>query len=911
MTQPQSRKTAANRVLSALDNALAAANVSSITPYTEPGTSTTPVTPPGRKRRLDDSPPVTRAKRRSVPEVFDDFFQHRSPCTPRWSAVSGDQPLDMESLFPNAFHESPKGKLDNNAQIRSENRKIGPDLSDALKMLQLRSPNDFCPGLEIKLMKHQIIGTSWMLKQEFDPVNRGGILADEMGLGKTIQMIALMVTNQRDSRHQLHKPEKQDEDDDEEGTKGKGKLKAKPKKMGYGKTTLIVAPASLLHQWREEIETKCQEGLLRVHIHHGKYKLKSVKELRGFDVILVSYQTLTAEFPTKLDPSEQSGWLPEMGGILARMKWFRVVLDEAQVVRNRLTQSAQCIFRLQTKYRWCLSGTPIFNGVTDIFSYLRFCRPGYYSWDHFNIHICRVEKRDPVAATKKANEWLDPLMLRRTKKSKLDGRFILEELPPKTTEIVELEFSDGERRIYDDLAAKVEKTVGEIISKGLEDKYHMYILVLILRLRQVCGHPILMLGLEDALDDPTKMPQVEKDKEIARARRELGRQFVDEMKAKFRKRAMKRDEVGANHDEEWCRGCREVFSGNAMIVACGHEACADCLDDLEKSELRHDKDIDNLDKDDTPLRPCPTCKKLIDPTKAYKSAAFEVSQEELVFGGGGYKKMMAAEKQKTKSWFVDSDDDDDLPDAGSLMASLGKRDHSNNNSHCKVATSSTPMPSQTPASTATIPPSESTITNLERWKNPQTPSTKLVALVDMLKTWDYNTESAMDKVIIYSQWTSMLDLVEGLFEQHGMSALRYDGKMGREERDEAISRFKKMGGPKYILISIKSGSVGLNLTCANRIVNLDLSWNMAAENQAYDRAHRIGQAKPVHVKRLIIKGTIEERILQLQRDKQQMADATLGEGDAPLQRLSNSLTARELTSLIVPPDGKDKRAADK
>jgi hypothetical protein len=68
-----------------------------------------------------------------------------------------------------------------------------------------------------------------------------------------------------------------------------------------------------------------------------------------------------------------------------------------------------------------------------------------------------------------------------------------------------------------------------------------------------------------------------------------------------------------------------------------------------------------------------------------------------------------------------------------------------------VATPPTPAPSQTPAITATIPPSELTITNLERWKNPQTPSAKLVALVNMLKTWEYNTESAMDKVIIYSQ----------------------------------------------------------------------------------------------------------------------------------------------------------------
>jgi SNF2 family DNA or RNA helicase len=69
-----------------------------------------------------------------------------------------------------------------------------------------------------------------------------------MGLGKVVQMIALMVANQRDSGHQLHKPEIHDDDDDEEETKGKGKLKAKPKKMGYGKTTLIVAPASLFHQ---------------------------------------------------------------------------------------------------------------------------------------------------------------------------------------------------------------------------------------------------------------------------------------------------------------------------------------------------------------------------------------------------------------------------------------------------------------------------------------------------------------------------------------------------------------------------------------------------------------------------------------------------------------------------------------
>lgn len=73
--------------------------------------------------------------------------------------------------------------------------------------------------------------------------------------------------------------------------------------------------------------------------------------------------------------------------------------------------------------------------------------------------------------------------------------------------------------------------------------------------------------------------------------------------------------------------------------------------------------------------PGPTCKQLIDPSKAYKSAAFEVSEEELVFGGGGYKKMLAADNEKTKKRLVESDEDEDLPDAGSLMSDIGESKH--------------------------------------------------------------------------------------------------------------------------------------------------------------------------------------------------------------------------------------------
>lgn len=128
----------------------------------------------------------------------------------------------------------------------------------------------------------------------------------------------------------------------------------------------------------------------------------------------------------------------------------------------------------------------------------------------------------------------------------------------------------------------------------------------------------------------------------------------------------------------------------------------------------------------------------------------------------------------------------------------------------------------------------------------------------------------------------MLDLLETLLARYGIQNLRYDGKMRSEAREAALANFRRTGGPKVILISTKCGGVGLNLTCANRVVkcvcfhslktaalidvndSMDLSWNFAAESQAYDRVHRLGQEKDVFVKRLVVEETIEERMLRLQ-----------------------------------------------
>ncbi|KIJ40108.1 hypothetical protein M422DRAFT_256931 [Sphaerobolus stellatus SS14] len=173
------------------------------------------------------------------------------------------------------------------------------------------------------------------------------------------------------------------------------------------------------------------------------------------------------------------------------------------------------------------------------------------------------------------------------------------------------------------------------------------------------------------------------------------------------------------------------------------------------------------------------------------------------------------------------------------------------------------------------------------------PSAKMARMAELIKQW--RTECPDDKIICYSQWTSMISLIEKALKKDNIDSVRFDGKMTRIARDEAVTQFKKHNGPPIMLISLKCGGVGLNLVEANRVLSLDLAWNAATENQAFDRVHRMGQQKDVHVKRLIIRNTVEERILNLQLKKQSLADAALGEGTG--QKLKK-LTVAELKALF-------------
>jgi SNF2 family DNA or RNA helicase len=151
------------------------------------------------------------------------------------------------------------------------------------------------------------------------------------------------------------------------------------------------------------------------------------------------------------------------------------------------------------------------------------------------------------------------------------------------------------------------------------------------------------------------------------------------------------------------------------------------------------------------------------------------------------------------------------------------------------------------------------------------PSAKLDRLEELLV--DLITDG--HKVLVFSQWTGMLDRVEPRLATLGISHTRLDGST--HNRQAVIDKFQDPSGPPVFLLSLKAGGTGLNLTAADYVIHLDPWWNPAVEQQATDRAHRIGQDKPVVSIKLVAEDTVEERILELQAAKKDLADAALGE----------------------------------
>jgi SNF2 family DNA or RNA helicase len=150
------------------------------------------------------------------------------------------------------------------------------------------------------------------------------------------------------------------------------------------------------------------------------------------------------------------------------------------------------------------------------------------------------------------------------------------------------------------------------------------------------------------------------------------------------------------------------------------------------------------------------------------------------------------------------------------------------------------------------------------------------------------------RVLVFSQFARMLALIGAGLDERGV---RWVGLTGATvDRQRPVDTFQR-GQAEVFLITLKAGGTGLNLTAADTVIHYDPWWNPAAQAQATDRAHRIGQTQPVFVYSLIVAGSVEERMLALQQKKRRLADGILGREEGPA---TAALTAREVEGLFAP-----------
>ncbi|CAG8539788.1 2666_t:CDS:1 [Funneliformis caledonium] len=166
------------------------------------------------------------------------------------------------------------------------------------------------------------------------------------------------------------------------------------------------------------------------------------------------------------------------------------------------------------------------------------------------------------------------------------------------------------------------------------------------------------------------------------------------------------------------------------------------------------------------------------------------------------------------------------------------------------------------------------------------PSSKIKDLLEFLKVSNENDPTT--KSVVFSQWTSFLNLIEIAFKEANVKFVRLDGSMSRSKREQAINDFTYDPEVKVFLISLKCGCLGLNLTAANQCFLMDPWWNPSIEDQAVDRIYRLGQTRPVSIFRFVIENTIEDRVIELQEKKRVLVSQAFGE-----QRRQDAAKVRE------------------
>lgn len=626
-----------------------------------------------------------------------------------------------------------------------------------------------------------------------------------MGLGKTIQSIALILTNPRPPLStRLGTDSKQD----------KHKLS-----NSVGKGTLVVAPLALIKQWEAEIANRVTSShKLRVCVHHGPQRTKRFEDLRKYDVVVTTYQILVSEHGNSAD--KESGLQVGCFGI----HWYRVILDEAHTIKNRNAKATQACYALRAEYRWCLTGTPMQNNLDELQSLIRFLRIKPYD----ELGVWRDQITRPMGAgrggvaMKRLQFYLKAFMKRRTKdvlkaegalnpggKPNVEGKPTTGfKITERKIEKVVATFTDKERRFYDRLEQRTDQRLEQMM--GGSKMSYASALVLLLRLRQACNHPELVGG------------SITDDKDALTTGQVTGSQSPQ--KSKLVDEAL--DDVadllgGLSMQTKQCDVCQteltkeESRSGSVRCGTCDsalvefketkkgskrhkdRKHASKTANSSEHRQVRRNRPIivDSDDEDnDEGKGEWVVAESLRHGPRLSKAGG---SDDENAEGGGEW---LAAEDSETG-------DEASVQILGSQKKKV-------------ISLDSSEEEDQSSSDVTSEEDDEDDSSSDDRTAAAMITSTKIQHLLRILRL-----ESGAHKFIVFSQFTSMLNLIEPFLKAEGLVYTRYDGKMRNDHREASLNRLRNENKTRILLCSLKCGSLGLNLTAASRVVILEPFWN--------------------------------------------------------------------------------------
>ncbi len=313
------------------------------------------------------------------------------------------------------------------------------------------------------LRPYQKEGFKWLyfLQQN----NFGGCLADDMGLGKTVQTITLLQKTIEERTPDQKNPIEKKPDQTQLNLFGQSEREVEFKKM----PSLIVMPVSLIHNWKNEINRFAPE--LKVIKYRGNKRQEKINKFDHYDVILAGYATVRNDIE-----------------LLKEIEFLYVILDESQFIKNSSSKTYQAVLELKSEYKLVLTGTPIENSLSDLWSQMNFINNGMLGDKNFFTGIFQkpIEKGHDELPELKLKKIISPFILRRTKGE------VASDLPALTEQIIFCGLEDEQRSLYETEKSKIRNKFIEMIETGERKSISVEVLRALNKLRQISNHPVMI-----------------------------------------------------------------------------------------------------------------------------------------------------------------------------------------------------------------------------------------------------------------------------------------------------------------------------------------------------------------------------------------------------------------------------------